>query len=109
MTETAPEPGFVRVDCQVCKNPDVWFRCNACGRSDHFTVSGGIVRCDCGQTYDRGNCTCGETVPFDGLRFVPFDQGPMALADLEVAWGRVAALGVGLVGIVALGAWWWMG
>ncbi|MEZ4318515.1 MAG: hypothetical protein R3F61_13465 [Myxococcota bacterium] len=109
MTQAAPEPGFIRVDCPSCRNPDVWFRCDECGKSDHFTLTDGVVRCTCGAKYDRGNCTCGQVVPAENLRFVAFDAGPMALADLEVAWGRVAALGAVVVGLVVLGVYWWMG
>ena len=109
MTQPAPQPGFVRVDCQACKNTDVWFRCDSCGKSDHFALEGGVATCDCGATYDRGNCTCGQTVPGENLVFVPFDKGPMTLADLEVAWGRIALLVGGLVIVVGLGAYWWMG
>ena len=90
--------GFVRVDCAACKNPDVWFKCDQCGKSDHFLLTDDRATCTCGAIYQSGNCTCGESVPFEGLVFVPFEQGPMALADMEVAWGRV----IGLVVVVAL-------
>ena len=96
--------GFIRVDCQVCKNPDVWFKCNQCGKSDHFTFDGTTVVCSCGATYSHGQCTCGAHAPADSLRFVDAADGPLALADLEIAWGRVATLGVllaVLIGIIA--------
>lgn len=109
MTETAPEPGFVRVDCPACKNPDVWFKCDACKKSDHFLLADGVAKCDCGATYEHGHCTCGTVVNAENLVFVPFDKGPMALADLEIAWGRVAALVGVVVGAIGLGAYWMMG
>lgn len=103
------ERGFIRVDCAACNNPDVWFRCNACQKSDGFLLADGVASCACGATYQSGNCTCGAVVPGDRLRFVPFAQGPMALADLEIAWGRVAALAAGALGLIGLGAWWMFG
>lgn len=106
MTTAPAETGFIRVACQKCKNDDVWFKCNGCGKSDHFHVSDEAVHCDCGESYDRGNCTCGNEVPFADLQFVDGDAGPLALADLEVAWGRVAAL-VGVVVVLVGGVAWW--
>ena len=105
MSEASPDRGFIRVDCPACRNPDVWFTCNACKKSDHFAMHADHVACDCGQRYDHGTCTCGATVPFDGLRFVAWDQGPMSLADLEVAWGRVAGLAVVAVLVLAGITW----
>ena len=93
--------GFVRVDCAACKNPDVWFKCDQCGKSDHFLIADGKATCTCGAVYRSGNCTCGEGVPFENLQFVPFEQGPMALADMEIAWGRVVGL---VLVLVLLGA-----
>ncbi len=107
MTTAPAQTGFIRVDCQTCKNPDVWFKCNGCGKSDHFHVADGAVRCDCGETYDRGNCTCGADVAFENLAFVDAESGPLALADLEIAWGRVAALGLGLLAVVGGAIYWW--
>lgn len=106
MTDSLSSRGFVRVDCSQCKNPDVWFKCDSCTKSDHFLVTDGMASCDCGATYDRGTCTCGNTVPSEGLVFVRFEEGPMALAELEIAWGRVAALGG--VALAALGGVAWM-
>jgi len=106
MTHSPSDPGFIRVDCKSCNNPDVWFRCDQCGKSDHFSLGESAVSCDCGASYTAGNCTCGQAVPFEQLVFVPFDKGPVTLADLEVAWGRVAALGVGVIGLIGLGAYW---
>jgi hypothetical protein len=94
--------GFIRVDCLACKNPDVWFKCDQCGKSDHFAFDGTTVQCDCGASYSHGQCTCGETAPPDRLRFVDAAEGPLALADLEIAWGRVATLGVVLAVLVAI-------
>lgn len=88
------ERGFIRVGCTSCSNPDVWFTCNTCSKSDHFAKHEAHVSCDCGASYDHGTCTCGSSVPFTDLVFVDAASGPLALADLEVAWGRVAVLGV---------------
>jgi hypothetical protein len=97
MSDSPSERGFIRVDCATCDNPDVWFTCNQCGKSDHFTLHADHVSCDCSARYDRGTCTCGAVVPFERLRFVDADAGPLALADLEIAWDRVALLAIGLV------------
>ena len=75
--------GFVRVDCAACGRPDVWLRCDACEKSDHFLLEAGEASCDCGATYAHATCLCGAPVPGDRLRFVAFRDGPMALADLE--------------------------
>ena len=105
MSTSLSDRGFIRVDCNSCKNPDVWFRCDSCKRSDHFLFADGKASCDCGATYDRGNCTCGNTVPSEGLKFVEFEKGPMALAELEVAWGRLAALVIGVLIVMAFIGW----
>lgn len=91
------EPGFIRVDCPSCNSKDVWFKCNECGKSDYFTVGDAQIACRCGATYDSGVCTCGATVPFEHLVAVSHQDGPLGLADLEVAWGRVGLLVLGLV------------
>lgn len=95
------EPGFIRVECTACNSPDVWFKCNECGKSDYFTAGETQVSCRCGATYDSGVCTCGATVPFEQLVAVPATEGPLALADLEVAWGRVGLLVLGLVAVAS--------
>ncbi len=104
----SPEPGFVHVLCNACGNNEVWLSCNSCGKSDHFQLAtDGAIACDCSATYSHATCLCGTQVPPEGkLEFVPFDKGPMHLADLEVAWGRVAILSV--IAIAALGGlgWW---
>ncbi len=101
-TTPAASRGFIRVACPACDNPDVWFKCDQCGKSDHFAFDGSTVDCDCGATYTHGQCTCGETAPPDRLRFVDASEGPLALADLEIAWGRIATLGVVLVVLVGI-------
>lgn len=100
MSIPSSEPGFIRVVCTACNNDDVWFKCNACGKSDTFTMKEQQVVCTCGETYSSGICTCGTSVPFPQLQRVPFDQGPMALAELEVAWGRVGLLALGVILVV---------
>lgn len=98
--------GFVRLQCPKCGRADQWLRCEKCGKSDHFLLAGGAVGCDCGASYDHGRCACGERVPGTALVAVAWQDGPRQLADLEIAWGRVAALGV--VAVVGIGAvaWW---
>lgn len=104
---TTPSIGFIRVDCTACSDPNVWFTCNSCGKSDHFTLDGGIVTCDCSAVYDRGTCTCGAEVSGENLSFVDYDKGPIALADVQIAWGRVAALAAVLcLGIAAAAIGW---
>ena len=88
---TAPT-GFVRVPCSSCGRTDVWLTCNSCGRSDYFAVAEGIVVCECSATYDHAVCTCGSSVPGAELLAVGAQDGPIALADTEWAWGRIAAM-----------------
>ncbi len=102
-----PEPvtddhGFIRVECPACQNPDVWFTCNGCKKSDGFVLLEAEVRCRCGATYTHGICTCGQKVERGGLRFVPASEGPLALADLEIAWDRVALFAA--IVVLVLGA-----
>lgn len=111
------ERGFVKVDCARCANPDVWLRCESCKKADHFVirdatgaeakVSPRVVACDCNATYAFATCTCGEKVPMDKLRFIRWDRGPKNLADLEIAWDRIAVI-VFLVLAVVGGAVWWL-
>jgi hypothetical protein len=105
---TTTSTGFIHVHCATCSDPNVWFTCNSCGKSDHFELNDGVVVCDCSAVYDRGTCTCGAEVPASGLSFVENDKGPLALADVEVAWGRVIALVLVLGGIIAGGLFWWL-
>lgn len=91
--------GFVQAHCPSCGNQDVWLRCNACGRSDHFDFGPNGVRCVCGAEYDHAICTCGAKVTGNNLHSVPFDKGPFALATTEIAWARIA---VALVAVAIL-------
>ena len=97
--------GFVRVACEVCADPQVWLRCDGCQKSDHFLLEQGQAACSCGARYAHARCLCGQEVPGEGLRFVPFKQGPMALADLEWSRPRLAVLGLIVAGLLAGGAW----
>ena len=103
MSDSSNDRGFVRVGCTQCNDDNVWFTCNTCNKSDHFLFSGGVASCECGATYDHGTCTCGATVQASDLSFVPFEKGPMALADLEYAWGRMALIAAVLLGLFAAG------
>lgn len=100
------EPGFIQARCPACDGDDVWLTCEGCGKSDHFRLAE-QVRCRCGATYDHAVCTCGEPVPLAHLHFVPFEDGPLALADLEVDWRRVGVLLVvaGLLLVGGIAAW----
>lgn len=100
MPTTLDDRGFVRVDCAACGRPDVWLRCDACGKSDHFLLEGGVAGCDCGASYAHATCLCGAAVPGDRLRFVAFRDGPMALADLEWDPKRVGLLVMVAVAVV---------
>lgn len=98
--------GFVKVTCPACKAPDVWLRCQGCQKADHFLLEEAGPSCSCGANYTFGTCTCGATVPRDGLAFLAFDDGPRALADMEIAWGRVIAVLCTAGGAVGLLVWW---
>lgn len=66
------------------------------------------VRCRCGATYGHATCLCGASVPPTGaLQFVRWEDGPKALADMEIAWGRVGVLAVVVVTSLGGGLWWW--
>lgn len=101
MSETVLPPlddcGFVRVPSPA-KTP-LWMTCNACGKSDHFFMAEGQVRCRCGARYDHAVRPDDTKVPFDELTFVPFDQGPKRLADLEWDPQRVGILVAVVLGI----------
>ena len=101
MSDPTPDRGFVRVACPACGNGNVWFTCNQCKKSDHFAMHADHVDCDCGATYSHGTCTCGADVGLSDLVFVAYDEGPLALADLEIAWGRVAVLALVVLAVLA--------
>jgi hypothetical protein len=103
--------GFVKVDCPRCANPDVWLKCESCKKADHFLIRAEadgappVVDCDCSARFTFATCTCGEQVPMARLRFVRWDRGPKQLADLEIAWERIAAIVLGGVGVILVGLW----
>ena len=105
MGEATTDTGFVKVECERCKNPDVWLRCERCRKADHFRLENGVVVCTCDARYDHGKCLCGNEVPAANLKFVPWDDGPLQLAELEWAWDRIAVLVVAAVLIVGFGVW----
>lgn len=99
--------GFIRAVCDVCKNPDVWLTCNTCKKSDRFVSEDKEVRCHCGATYAFATCTCGQKVPREKLLWIPFDKGPIALAEWEVDWGQVVVITfVVAMSLVLAGAIW---
>ena len=100
LAPTSEEPGFIRVDCPSCGNDEQWLKCDECGESDHFSLAPDGFSCACGASYGHARCSCGESVPPRHLSAVPYDKGPLSLASLEVAWGRVALLGIALIAVV---------
>lgn len=82
-------------DCGFVKVPGpnatpLWMTCEQCSKSDHFWLTETHIRCRCGAAYTHAVRPDGEKVPVPDLIAVPFDQGPMALADLEWDHRRIA-------------------
>jgi len=106
---TADDGVFVRVDCPECAKPDVYLKCDQCGRQALFHMTDAGVRCECGATYSHASCSCGAQVPPERLVAVPFDEGPLVASEMEIDPTR-AIVAVGLVGAVlaagAAGLWW---
>jgi hypothetical protein len=94
--------GFVRVPADT----ELWMRCDACEKSDHFWIEDEAVRCRCGARYSHALRPDGEQVALSELVFVEFDEGPKQLADLELDPKRLALL-VGLLLAIAAGLTWW--
>ena len=108
MTTEAPpqgERGFVRVGAS---EPALWMRCEGCARADDFWLNQ-VVCCACGARYDHALRPDGSRVDMEGLRFVPFDQGPMDLASMEWDWTRVSLIGIVVVGTVSILLYGWLG
>ena len=87
-------------DCGFIKVPGpggepLWMTCEQCGKSDHFWLDGAVL-CRCGARYSHAVRPDGEEVALEQLALVPFKQGPVQLADLELDPKRVVLL-VGLV------------
>lgn len=82
-------------------------RCETCSRSDDFWLDP-FVHCACGARYDHALRPDGSRVDLGGLRFVPFDQGPMELASMEWDWTSVALVSVAAVGIVSILTYGWL-
>lgn len=96
--------GFVRVPS--ADGAALWMTCDRCGKSDHFWLADGVVRCRCGARYDHAVRPDGATIPVDQLAFVPFKQGPMQLADLE--WDPLRVGAIALVVLIALAGLGWL-
>jgi hypothetical protein len=95
--------GFIRVP-----GPDdapLWMTCEQCGKSDHFWLTDAQIRCRCGARYSHAVRPDQTEVPVSDLVAVPFDQGPMALADLEWDYRRLAVIAV--IAVLVLGAVLW--
>lgn len=94
--------GFVQVPADG--DEQLWMTCDACGKSDHFWLDR-HVRCRCGARYDHAVRPDGVQVPVDQLRFVPFREGPMQLADLEWDPLRLGAIVVAVLAVLGAVAW----
>lgn len=103
--------GFIRVPTPAGQ-PPLWMTCEQCGKSDHFWIVEDRVRCRCGATYDHAVRPDGATFGLDALTFVPFNDGPVQLADLEWDPARLALLavfGVSVLAAVGVGIAWALG
>jgi len=95
------ECGFVRVPA----DEPLWMTCEQCKKSDHFWLTDTEVRCRCGARYSHAVRPDGSSVPRSGLLPVPFDKGPVQLADLE--WDPVRLGIIATVLLAFLGAIGW--
>lgn len=96
--------GFIQVP-----SPDgpLWMTCEQCGKSDHFWIKDGQIRCRCGAVYSHAVRPDGSTAAIGELTAVPFEEGPMTLADTEwdpVKIGFTFVIFGGLFGTIV----WWM-
>jgi hypothetical protein len=101
-TPDLDDRGFIRV--KATAEPDLWLRCDQCGKSDHFLLADKVA-CLCGATYDHARTPGGEEVGLDRLTFVRFTEGPLRLADLELDPRKLA--GWLLLAVLAAVALWW--
>jgi len=95
--------GFVRVP-----SPDdtpLWMTCEQCSKSDHFWLTDTHIHCRCGARYSHAVRPDGETFAVDQLESVPFNKGPMALADLEWDFRRLGLIAAVIVGLIAAAVW----
>lgn len=104
MTST-DEPGFVQVSCPDCSNDELWLQCDRCSRRCGFSPLDDGFQCECGARYRFARCGCGAEVPPEHLRPVPFEKGPVSLADLVIDWRKVAVLGAAAAGLLGSGLW----
>lgn len=96
--------GFVRVPADT----PLWMRCEQCRKYDHFWLEEEGIRCRCGAAYTHARRPDGTTVPVGELRFVPFDEGPKHLGDLELDPKRLV-LAVAVLALLVGVGWWWLG
>ena len=89
--------GFVRVPVAAGQGGELWMTCEKCGKSDHFWMEAGAVRCRCGARYGFAVRPDGTQVPPAELEVVPFGDGPVALGSWE--WDPVR---VGVLAVVVL-------
>ncbi len=93
--------GFVRVHADEA----LWMTCDACGKSDHFWMDHEAVHCRCGAHYDHALRPDGSRADLEALVFTPWAEGPVALADVEVDWRRLAPIAVAVVMGAGAAAW----
>ena len=93
--------GFVKVPF----DKPLWMTCETCQKSDHFWMTETEVRCRCGAVYTHAVTPDGQSVPREQLVAVPFNKGPIQLADLEWDPTRLALVGLVLLSIVAAIGW----
>lgn len=104
--------GFVRVPSDPGSDSPLYLTCDGCGKSDNFWIDGDTIHCRCGATYTHASRPDGRQIPTAELTFVPWNEGPMNLADTEIDPLRLTlalVLTVALIGAVGVGLWWWMG
>jgi len=94
---------FVRVECPECEAPEVYLKCDQCGRQALFALSARGVTCRCGAQYSHASCSCGAQVAPTHLVAVPFDEGPLVASEMEVDPVRAAVAVLALLAIAAGG------
>jgi hypothetical protein len=98
------ECGFVKVPA----DKPLWMTCESCKKSDHFWMTETEVRCRCGATYTHAVTPDGRSVPRQELIAVPFNKGPIQLADLEWNPARLVFIGLALISVVTTVGWFFL-
>lgn len=95
--------GFVRVPPPEGSGGELWMTCEQCGKSDHFWLEDGTIRCRCGARYGFAVRPDGSQVAPTELDWVAFDEGPVALGSWEWDPVRLGLLALVVVLAVAFG------